>query len=94
MKHGDRTKRAILEVGLKLWHADSARLTHRNVAKALGMTHPAIFYHFLDLRSAVAAYAVQIGDSHIIVQLMALKHPAVKKLSDADRRRHARVVSG
>lgn len=94
MKHGDKIKRKILDAGLKLWRQNPALLTHRNVAAAVAITHPAVFYHFIDLRSAVAEHAVKLEDSRIIVQLMALNHPAVKKMSDADRRRHASVVSG
>lgn len=97
MKHGDRQKRKILNAGLKLWRQDPARLTLRNVADAVGVTHPSVLYHFKEdggLRDAVAAHAVDRGDSRIIVQLMAMGHAAVKGLSEADRRRHASVVTG
>jgi AcrR family transcriptional regulator len=96
MKRGDKTKRKILDAGLKLWRDDPRSVNFRNIAEKINMTHPAVLYHFGEdtLRDAVAAHAVQVGDSRIIVQLMAMKHPAVSSMSDADRRRHAAVVSG
>jgi AcrR family transcriptional regulator len=97
MRHGDKQKRKILDAGLKLWRQDPARVTARSIADAVGLTHPTVLSHFKEaggLRDAVAAHAVEKGDSRIIVQLMAQGHDAVKNLSDADRRRHAGVVVG
>lgn len=87
MKIGEKTRERILKEGLKLW----PDVTLEAVAKAVGLkTHVAVLYHFPNdsLKAAVAEYAVEIGHSPVIVQLMAAKHPAADKLSAADRIRH------
>lgn len=93
IKHGDKQKRKILDAGLKIWRAGE-RLTLRAVADAVGVTHAAVLYHFKEdgLFDAVAAHAVDRGDSHIIVQLIAQGHAAVKDLSPADRRKHMKAM--
>ena len=83
---GERTKENILKAGVKLWPDVSLSA----VARAVGLTHPAVLYHFPDdtLKNAIAAYAVQKNNSQVIVQLIATGHAAVAKLSSADRTKH------
>jgi AcrR family transcriptional regulator len=87
---GDKTREKILEAGVKLW----PHVTLQSIASLTGMTHPAILYHFPDgtIKGAVAEYAVKIGESRVIVALMAEKHPAVLKLPAADRIRHFNAI--
>ena len=87
VKKGEATKKRILDAGVKLWPDATAF----SIARALDMTHPTISYHFGkgdDLRNAVAAHAVAIGNSHVIAQLIATKHKAVKKLTTVERQKH------
>lgn len=93
VKHGDEMKRLILETGVQLWQKDPTRVTSRNIAGEIGITHAGIIYHFKgNLRDAVAKYAVEIGNSHVIVQLLASRHKAVKKMSKEERARHLAVI--
>ena len=88
--HGDKTREKILKAGVDLWpHASPTA-----IARELDMTHPAVLYHFPDdsLLDAIAEYAVKIGESRVILQLIASRHKAVKKLSVADRVRHFNAV--
>jgi AcrR family transcriptional regulator len=82
--HGERTKQAILSAGLALW----PNVTARGIAKALGMTHPAVLYHFdtsAALKDAIAREAVRIGRADVIRQLIVTGHPAVAHLTTAQR---------
>lgn len=96
MKHGDKVKNKILDAGLKLWRTEPRSVTVNQVAAAIGMTHQAVRYHFTDynLRDAIARHAVEKGDSYVIVQLMAMKHAAVRLLTAEERRRHAAIIAG
>ncbi len=87
---GDKTKEKILEAGVKLW----PNITAQAVAAEAKMTHPNVLYHFPGdtLKFAVAEHAVRKGESRVIVQLMAEKHPAIKNLSAADRIRHFNAI--
>lgn len=61
------------------------------------MHHTNILYYFGDvekLRNAVAAEAVRIGNSRVIVQLMMEKHSAVAALSEDDQQKHWRAMAG
>lgn len=88
MKHGDRRKAQILEAGLQLWRNEQVAPTARSIAKALGMTHTTILYHFKDtdnLKQALAGYAVQSRDSIIVPILIAGRNPATATLSEAEK---------
>ena len=89
-KKGDKTKRAILEIGVKLW----PDVTAREIARRLDMSHPVIAYHFgADLKDAVAAHAVETGNSRVIAQLIATKHKAVRKMIVLERQKHMDAAS-
>jgi AcrR family transcriptional regulator len=88
--HGERIKGLILITGIKLWRRDPAAVSARKIGQMMEMTHSAVLYHFgsaADLKDAIAAEAVRIGDAVIVPQLIAARHPAAVALSDADRRR-------
>lgn len=87
---GEKTREKILQAGVKLW----PHVTFHNVAGLSGLTPPAVLYHFPNgtLKDAVAEYAVEVGESKVIVQLMAADHKAAKKLSPADRIRHFNAI--
>lgn len=86
MKAGNRTKQRILEAGVILW----PEVTLSNVARAVEMSHGAVLYHFPKgvLRDHIADYAVQVGESRVIVQLIAERHPAVSRMSAGERNAH------
>lgn len=88
--HGERTKERILKAGLRTWPGVGLKA----VAKAAGMTHPAILYHFPQgtLKNAVADYAVKTGHSRVVLQLIASGHEAAEKLSPAERIKHFNAV--
>lgn len=85
-------KLKILDAGLKLW----PDVTLSKVARALDLnSHVNVIYHFQTtekLKDAVAEHAVAVGNSRVIMQLIAANHPAVAKLSQADRIRHFNAV--
>ena len=85
-----KVRKSILDIGVKLW----PNVTAREIARQLDMTHPNISYHFGDkLKDAIAAHAVDIGNSRVIAQLIATKHKAVRKLSAIERQRHMDAAS-
>lgn len=88
--HGDKTKEKILKVGVKLW----PHVSPTAIARELQMTHPSVLYHFPNntLLDSIAEYAIESGESRIILQLVASKHPAAKDLSVAERIRHFNAV--
>lgn len=96
LKQGEKTKILILSTGCELWRTQPGKVTASQIAKHCKpeMTPQAISYHFPDgtLRDAVADYAVKIADSYVIVQLIAMKHPAVEKLSARQKAIHIKVV--
>lgn len=95
MKHGDKIKDKILEAALGLWCSDPKKMTTRNIAEKINMTHGTVVYHFGDtLRDSVAEHAVKRGESRIIVQLMALDHPAIQALTKRERAWHSAQVRG
>lgn len=92
MISGDITKQKILDAGVKLW----PNVTARGVATAIGVKHPTVAWHFGtsdDLRAAVAEHAVKIGNSRVITQLIAVRHPAIRKMPDAVRQKHMAASS-
>lgn len=91
MKAGEKTKQNILDAGVSVWPDVSLS----NVARAAGLkSHRSVSYYFAteDLKDAVAAHAVASGNSRVIVQLLAVNHKAVKKLSTEDRERHLNKI--
>lgn len=79
------TKEKILKAGIKAWLEDANSVTAANIARKLNMTHPAILYHFKNVKDAVAAYAVETGENRIIVQLVTMNHPAVQKMTSEEK---------
>lgn len=86
----DVTRREILDAGVKLW----PKVTARSVARSMGNTHAMIHYYYNaeELVDAVAAHAVDTGNSRVIAQLIATKHKAVRKLSPNERTKHLRAL--
>lgn len=87
MRRGDEQRARILCAGLRLWPAASARA----IGAALGMSHSNVLYHFGNadgLRNAIAAHAVQRGESRVITYLIAEKHAAVSDMPSAVRLTH------
>lgn len=90
MKHGDKTRLAILDTGLKLWSL-GREPTPSAVATAMGMTRTAIHWHFnsgFKLKEALAEHAIRQGNSRVIVQLIATNHHAVGTMGDLERQTH------
>lgn len=82
-------RQKILETGVKIWRTDPSGVTARNIARKLNMSHTGVLYHFDgDLKDSVARYAVEIGDSRVIAQLIAMSHPAVSGMSKSKRIEH------
>lgn len=86
MKKGDKTKLKILDAGLRVW----PYVTPSSIAAETGLAHTAILYHFpgLSLKRAVVDHAVRKKHSRIIVQLIAIDHPAIRGMSKAERTQH------
>lgn len=91
-KHGDKTKKRILQAGVDIW----PDLSLTKVAAKANLTHAAVLYHFSRdaLRDAVAEYAVQTRASRVIVQLITEGHRAVADLSPGERSAHFFAVQG
>lgn len=87
-EQGEITRKAILETGLKLW----PNVTPTSVAGALNISHGTVIYHFPDVKNAVAEYAVETGNSRIIVQLLAMKHRSVKDMNAVERIKHFTAI--
>lgn len=89
MEKGDRLREKILKIGLKYWpNVNTCR-----IAKELGLPHPNVSYYFgRKLKDAVAEYAVEIGNSKIIAQLILTEHKAIKNMSVSDRRKHMKAA--
>ena len=97
IKHGDRVRLSILEMGMRLWRVDPTFVSARRIAKELGMTHANILYHFKTtdaLKNAIAYHAVREGESKVIVHLIASNHKAIATLSEHERRLHFKWASG
>jgi AcrR family transcriptional regulator len=88
--HGDKTREKILNAGVELWPYISVS----SVARKAGLTHAAVLYHFptCNLKNKIAEHAITIGDSRVIVQLIASRHPAIGKMPVGERHSHFRSV--
>lgn len=89
--HGEDIKARILKIGLTLWPNVSAR----EIGRQMDMSHSAVLYHFNDaagLNNAIAKYAVETGNSKIIIQLLAVGHPVISQMDDALRHRHMSTI--
>jgi len=85
VKKSEKTRKLILDAGLKMWPDVSAR----GIARQIGMTHAAIAYYFTqNLKDAIAEHAVKTGKTRIIAQLIAAKHKAVRNLTAEERAKH------
>jgi AcrR family transcriptional regulator len=93
--HGERVKARILEMGVRLWRVDPSYVSARRIGIELGMTHSAVLYHFghsAAMVDAIAAHAVERGESRVIVSLIGMQHKAVASMSDAARLQHMRAA--
>jgi len=98
MTAGERTKLAILEIGLRLWRVDPAMVTARRIARELDLTHGAVCYHFRrgerSLKDAIAFHAVEQGEARVIAHLIAGNHKAVTHFTDEQRQEVMRAARG
>lgn len=80
----------ILKAGLDLW----PNVTAREIGRALEISHSAVLYYYKGdgLKDAVAKYAVETGNSKIIVQLLAVGHSAVKGMETELRHKYADTI--
>jgi hypothetical protein len=93
MSYSENVRKEILKKGLDIYKDDPAKLNHHFVAKELDISNAKIHYHFgKDLKQAVLKYAVEQGDSRVIVQLIASKDALVQHLTKEDRQRHVDEV--
>ena len=93
LSYSETVRKDILTKGLEIFKADPAKLNHHFVAKELGISNAKIHYHFgTDLKHAVLSYAVEQGDSHVVVGLIASKDRMVAHMTKAERQKHIDVV--
>jgi AcrR family transcriptional regulator len=88
--HGERVRQSILTAGVRLWAA-GIEPSARRIGAEVQLTHAGVLHHFVTserLKNAVAAHAVQMQESRVIVQLIGIGHAAVQGLSDAERLGH------
>lgn len=87
-------KQNIIDAGLNLMR-HGVEPSARRIAIELNLAgHAAVLYHFATskrLYDAIAVHAVEKGESRVIVQLIAIKHPAVNNMPDAERVKHLRA---
>lgn len=91
MKHGEKIKQKILDVGVSIW----PDVTLSSVARAAGFkSHASVSYYFPndELKDAVAAHAVETNNSRVIVQLLAINHKTVKRMPKDQREKHLRKI--
>ena len=93
MGYSKKVKKEILDKGLELYKEDPAKLNHHSLAKELNISNAKIHYHFgSDLKSAVLRHAVDMGDSHVIVGLIASKSDLVEGLTKQEKQKHLDAV--
>lgn len=95
MKKGEKMRAAILSAGLRLYATDPASVTAHRIGREVGRTHAGVLYHYGSteaLREAVAREAVRVGDSRVILHLIACGSPLVAGMSETDRAAHLRAA--
>lgn len=92
---GDVTRQKILEAGLKIWHYDPAKLSTRSIAKVIDCEHTTVWHHYPhgNLRKAVALYGISQGDSVVISTLILTNDKLVRKMPEAERKKHLKAVA-
>lgn len=81
-----KMRKKILEKGLQLWRKDASKVSARNIARELGMSHSGVLYYFQgDLKDRLAEYAIEKKDAKVIAQLIASSHPSVKNMDKKTR---------
>lgn len=88
MRHGDRVKAEMLEVGLQLWRTHPTLVTARAVGQRMGLTHTAVLYHWKTtgaLKAAIAEHAVARRDPVVVPMLIVERHPSVAGLTADER---------
>lgn len=90
LSHGEKSKLKILEAAVVIWRSDPLSVTSGAVAARVEMTHANILYHFKEnsLREETAKYAIEIGDSRVIAQLIATRHPLIRRKDTRWKRKH------
>lgn len=87
------TKDKILNAGIDMWLENPLSVTANGIASKIGLTHGTVLYNFPNgVRNAVAEHAVKIGNSRIIVQLIALNHESIITLSAIEKSKHLKSV--
>ncbi len=95
LKQGEKTRKKIMDAGLKLWIEQNGNVNSHQIAVVLDMTHSAVLYHYKtveNLRNSIAEHAVNTGNSRVIMHLLSLRHPSVDKLDADARARHVRIA--
>ncbi len=97
ISHGERRREQILLTGLHVWREKGSNaVSARGIGRLLGMTHAAVIYHFKTsegLRQAVAEYAVRVGDSVVVPQLITSRHPSISGFTPEQRSAYLQTVS-
>lgn len=91
MKQGEKTRIKILEAACSIWPVTNLA----KIAEAAGLkSHRSVSYYFAteELKDLVAEYAVNSGNSRVIVQLLAMDHIAIKSLSALERKKHLNKI--
>lgn len=85
---GDATKARLIAVALRCARGGLHHVTPRYVAELDGSRHWLVHYHFggaAGLLDAVADEAVRTGDAMVICRLILDDHPAVSRMTPAER---------
>jgi AcrR family transcriptional regulator len=87
---GRKTRDKILEAGVAVW----PDVTARSISRQIGMTHPAILYHFPNgsLRESVVSYALKNRCSRVIAHLIVTGDKSVSDLSSQERQQHLSAI--
>lgn len=85
-----QTKLKILKAGIRLWKENPNNVSAFRISKEIGMANATVHYHFPNgsVKDAVAAYAVETGDSQIIAQLITAGHIVVAAMDAETRQFH------
>lgn len=83
-------KTDILKAGLEIWSTGEVP-TASAIARKLDMAAAHVSYYFNSsyrLREALVYYAIEQGESKVIVQLIGSGHAAVKNMPETERMQH------